>query len=271
MLELPETVQVIILAVVQGIAEFLPISSSGHLVVINALMGGEGGSLELNVVLHFGTLLAIIVFYRQRIIELLTKDRRVIPLLIIGTIPAAVIGLYLKKYHTGLLENPLLAGFMLVVTGFMLMLFTRIPNGTKKYPQLTIPPVLAIGLAQAAALLPGISRSGATIVMGTATGLERQSAATFSFLLAIPAIAGATLLEGKDMLEQGAATPVWLLATGCLIAFVVGLGALRWLVKWIEQGKLHLFMYWLIPFGFSIVVWQLYEMVRQSGEATVGL
>ena len=203
MFEVPQTAQVIILAIVQGIAEFLPISSSGHLVVLNALMGSEGGSLELNVVLHFGTLLAILVFYRDRIIKLLSDDRRVIPLLIIGTIPAGLVGLYLKKYHTDLLENALLAGFMLVVTGFLLMLFAKLPNGTKKYPQLKIPPVILIGLAQAAALLPGISRSGATIVAGTATGLERQSAATFSFLLAIPAIAGAMVLEAKDMLEEG--------------------------------------------------------------------
>lgn len=261
MFDLPEFLQVIILAVVQGIAEFLPISSSGHLVAVEALLGKHTESTELSVMLHFGTLLAILVFYRSRIISLLNEDRRVIPLLILGTIPAAVIGLYLKKYHEGLLKDPLLTGFMLVITGYILMALPKIKPGKKEYTQLAILPVMLIGIAQAFALLPGISRSGTTIVMGSLMGLKRQSAATFSFLLAIPAIGGASVLEAKDIMENGASTPIGLLAIGALVAFVVGLAALSWLVKWIEQGKLHWFAYWLLPFGFFVIVWQLYEIV----------
>ena len=234
MFDLPEFLQVIILAVVQGIAEFLPISSSGHLVAVEALLGKHTESTELSVMLHFGTLLAILVFYRSRIISLLNEDRRVIPLLILGTIPAAVIGLYLKKYHEGLLKDPLLTGFMLVITGYILMALPKIKPGKKEYTQLAILPVMLIGIAQAFALLPGISRSGTTIVMGSLMGLKRQSAATFSFLLAIPAIGGASVLEAKDIMENGASTPIGLLAIGALVAFVVGLAALNWLVKWIE-------------------------------------
>ena len=190
MFDLSEFLQVVILAVVQGVAEFLPISSSGHLVAVEALLGKHTESTELSVMLHFGTLLAILVFYRSRIVRLLNEDRRVIPLLILGTIPAAVIGLYLKKYHEGLLKDPLLTGFMLVITGYILMGLTKIKPGKKEYTQLAILPVMLIGIAQAFALLPGISRSGTTIVMGSLVGLKRQSAATFSFLLAIPAIGG---------------------------------------------------------------------------------
>lgn len=271
MFEIPQIAQVIVLAIVQGIAEFLPISSSGHLVAVEALMGSHSDSTEMSIVLHFGTLLAIIVFYRKRIVELLGEDRRVVPLLIVGTIPAAAIGMYLKAYHEGLLKNPLLTGFMLVITGFILMALNRIKPGKKTYPDLTVSPVILIGLAQAFALLPGISRSGTTIVMGALMGLHRQSAATFSFLLAIPAISGASLLEAKDILENGASTPLWLLAVGAVTAFLVGLAALGWLVKWIEQGRLHWFSYWLLPFGFFMIVWQTYEYVKEaSGFAIPG-
>jgi len=271
-IEIPEVVQVIILAVVQGIAEFLPISSSGHLVAVEALMGSHTDNTEMSIVLHFGTLLAIVVFYRQRIFDLLKQDRRVIPLLILGTIPAAVIGIYLKKNHESLLKNPLLTGFMLVITGFILMGLTRIKPGDKKYTKLTAMPVLLIGLAQAFAILPGISRSGSTIVMGALVGLKRQSAATFSFLLAIPAIGGASLLEARDIWENGASTPALHLLIGAVVAFFVGYAALSWLVKWIEQGKLHWFSYWLLPFGFFMIVWQTYEFVRraQVGELLLG-
>lgn len=261
MFDLSELLQVIVLAIVQGVAEFLPISSSGHLVAVEALLGKHNESTELSVMLHFGTLLAILVFYRSRILSLLNEDRRVIPLLILGTIPAAVIGLYLKKYHEGLLKDPLLTGFMLVITGYILMALPKIKPGKKEYTQLSLLPVMLIGIAQAFALLPGISRSGTTIVMGALVGLKRQSAATFSFLLAIPAIGGASVLEAKDIIEHGASTPIGLLAIGAMVAFFVGLAALSWLVKWIEQGKLHWFSYWLLPFGFFVIIWQLYEIV----------
>ncbi len=261
---IPEYLQIIILAVVQGIAEFLPISSSGHLVVLSELLDQRGASAELNIVLHFGTLLAILVFYRQRIRDLLTRDRKVIPLLILGTIPAAAVGLWIKANHEWILQDPLVAGFMLVVTGFLLMSLSVIPPGKKDYTELGVAGVIFIGCAQAFALLPGISRSGATIVAGNLVGLKRQSAATFSFLLAIPAIGGASLLEAREIMEHGAQTPPMFLLIGALIAFAVGLLALNWLVKWIEHGRLHYFAYWLLPAGFSIIIWQLYEILSQT-------
>ena len=267
MFEILELYQVIILAIVQGVAEFLPISSSGHLVAVEALLGNANNNTEMTIVLHFGTLIAIVVFYRRRIVELLTKDRQVIPLLVVGTIPAAVVGLYMKKYHESLLMDPLLTGFCLVLTGFMLMALPKIKPGKKTSSDLTFVSVLMIGIAQAFALFPGISRSGSTIVMGALMGLKRQSAATFSFMMAIPVIAGASMLEAKDILVNGASTPIPLLVLGVFVSFVVGLAGLTWVVKWIEQGKLHYFSYWLLPFGFFMIVWQLYEIV--SSAATV--
>lgn len=264
---IPELLQIVILAAVQGIAEFLPISSSGHLVVLAELFDHQAGSAELNIVLHFGTLLAIVLFYRKRIVELLTSDRQVIPLLIVGTIPAMIVGLWLKLEHEWILQNALVAGFMLVITGFMLMSLTTISGGKKDYTELGIAGAFFIGCAQAFALLPGISRSGATIVAGNVVGLNRQSAATFSFLLAIPAIAGASILEAREIAEHGTQTPWQYLIIGVLISFTVGLLALGWLVRLIEHGKLHYFAYWLIPFGFSVIIWQLYQILQQQGIA----
>ncbi len=255
---IPQFVQVVILAIVQGIAEFLPISSSGHLNVFQSMMGKLSESAELNIVLHFGTLLAIIGFYWKRIWALLSSDRRVIPMLIIGTVPAAIIGIYLKKMHEPLLANTLLSGLMFPITGIMLIVLSKLKQGEKEYVNMDYKTVILIGLAQAFALLPGISRSGSTIVMGSLLGLSRQSAATFSFLLAIPAILGATVLELKDIIEVGKTeTEPMTLLVGLVIAFAVGWVSLTILVKWLEAGKLHWFAYYLIPFGLAVVIWQL--------------
>ena len=175
----PETLKVILLAVVQGIAEFLPVSSSGHLVVLNELLGTGEGSVELNVILHLGTLLAILVFYWRRVVALVGSDRRLIPRLIVGTLPAAVIGLVVKRNFDHLLADPLLAGCMFPVTGALLLLLAWVKPGERDYVQLTYGQVLVIGFAQALALLPGVSRRGTTIVAGSLLGLKRQSAATF--------------------------------------------------------------------------------------------
>lgn len=255
---IPQLVQIVILAIVQGIAEFLPISSSGHLNVFQSMMGKLSESAELNIVLHFGTLLAIIGFYWKRIMALLSSDKRVIPMLILGTVPAAIIGIYLKKMHEPLLANTLLSGLMFPITGIMLIVLSRLKQGEKEYVNMNYKMVILIGLAQAFALLPGISRSGSTIVMGSFLGLSRQSAATFSFLLAIPAILGATVLELKDIIEVGKTeTPLMPLMAGLVIAFAVGWVSLAILVKWLEAGKLHWFAYYLIPFGVIVVIWQL--------------
>ena len=264
---LAEHWKVLILAIVQGIAEFLPISSSGHLVAINALFDtAADATAELSIILHLGTLLAIMVFYRKRIVELLVQDRRVILLLIVGTIPAVVVGLTIKSKFEWLTSDALVAGFMLPLTGFILMLMPRIKEGSLDYQDMGIGRAFAIGCAQAFAILPGISRSGTTIVAGALLGLKQQSAATFSFLLAIPVIAGASVLEIKDIIEDGGKTstePVLLIA-GAVVAFAVGLVSLAWLVKWVEKGKLHLFAYWVIPVGFLLIVWQLYVKVSES-------
>ena len=253
---------IIVLAVVQGIAEFLPISSSGHLVIIARLLAPEGGRdldiADLNIVLHGGTLMSILVYYWQRVWRLLGEDRRTIGLLIVGTIPAVILGLALKEYLEAILENPLLAGSLLLVTGTVLLWAVRRPPGDGRYQQMSYWTALKIGLIQAAAILPGLSRSGLTISSGLSQGLSRQDAATFSFLLAIPVISGACVLEGFDLASaEELHTPLIHLAIGALISFVVGLVALWWLVSWLEKGRLQYFAWWCYAVGIAVIIWQL--------------
>lgn len=259
----------IFLAVLQGIAEFLPISSSGHLALGSYFLSMPGEQDELSIVLHFGTLLSIVLFYWRRIWALLLEDRRVIPMLIVGTIPAAVVGVFLKKLAPDLLGIDIMKDFsaaltsalMLPITGMMLLSMPLLKPGDREYRDLSYGQVILIGCFQAFAILPGISRSGSTILAGMISGLKNEAAATFSFLLAIPAILGAMALEAKDILEAGTtSTSAPLLAVGALIAFAVGWVSLTLLVSFVNRGRLYYFAFWTIPMGLiaAIVLLQNY-------------
>jgi undecaprenyl-diphosphatase len=263
--------ETIVLAVVQGIAEFLPISSSGHLVILGAIMAQITGSVPsetptLEIILHAGTLGSILVVFWRKILALLTSDRRVIPLLVVGTLPAVVVGLTIKSLFPELLKNPLLAGAMLIVTGIMLIILGRLGHRDSAYRNMPYLGAIAIGCFQAFAILPGISRSGSTILGGRLLGLKTDDAVTFSFLLAIPAIGGATVLAIKDVLDQideGVPMEYSLaeLASGALISFVVGIFALKWLIVWSRRGRLHWFAMWCIPAGLVVIGLAYFGMV----------
>ena len=256
--------QIIVLAIVQGLTEFLPISSSGHLVIVGEILAAWSGqkppeSLNLTIVLHLGTLMSILVFYARRIVHIITEDRRTIGLLIVGSIPAVIVGLPLNHYYEKLLDNPMLTGFMLLLTGVVLLTSARCKQGTGNYQQLTLWRALAVGVSQAAAILPGISRSGTTICTGLGVGMTGESAATFSFLLAIPVIGGASLLKLKDIVFAAEpTTSVVNLLIGAAIAFAVGLVALRWLVSWLAKGRLWWFAPWCFVAGTAVLCWQLW-------------
>ncbi len=256
-------IETIILAIVQGIAEFLPISSSGHLVILGSLMqAAKSDAPTLEIILHAGTLGSILVVFWRRILNLLSSDRRVIPLLIVGTIPAVVVGLTLKYQFPSILKNPTLAGAMLIVTGVMLIVLGKLPPRQGKYQELSYLSAFAIGCFQAFAILPGISRSGSTILGGRLKGMKTDDAVTFSFLLAIPAISGATVLAIKDVVEDiGNGVPmqygIGQLLIGAAVAFVVGIFALRWLIGWSRQERLHWFAYWCIPVGCLVLTLSL--------------
>jgi undecaprenyl-diphosphatase len=255
--------RIIILGIVQGISEFLPISSDGHLVVASKLFGvftsRELGEPELLVaiILHLGTLLTILVVYWRRILQLLGQDRRVLGLIAVGTLPAAIVGLLLKEYFGDLLVDLRLTGWMLPLNGLMLLWIGKYPPGDTPYTELRYRQALLIGLCQALAPLPGISRSGTTIAAGLALGLSREAAATFSFLLAVPALTGAGVLAAIDLAgDAPTSVSAGPLLAGAFVSFAVGLLAIHWLLRWLYQGRLYLFAWWCIGVGILVLAWQ---------------
>lgn len=257
---------ILILAIVQGITEFLPISSDGHLILTKEFLTATGQPLGktqipgqflmVEIILHIGTLLSILVVYRKEVWELLTTNRRMIPLLILGTIPAAVLGLALKKLAGGVLENPYLTGVMLFLTGTLVIWGARSRPGERKLSDVTWQDALWIGTCQAFAVLPGLSRSGTTITAGLALGLNRQTAADFSFLLALPALTGAAVLELKDLSEaKEQPIPLAILALGAFCSFIVGIFALRWLIAWLRSGRFEWFGIWCYFAGTCLLLW----------------
>lgn len=255
--------EILLLAVVQGLTEFLPVSSSGHLVVIDALLFGEDAPadhsrLTVTVLLHAGTLFSVLLVYRRQVVALLKQDRRVIGLLAVGTLPAATVGLALSLAAPEVVESPLVAGCMLLVTAGLLWWGASRPVGELDYRRLQYTQALVIGLVQAAAVLPGLSRSGSTIVAGLGVGLKREAAATFSFLLSIPVIAGAVLLQSLQLARESSTllSPLAMLV-GIAVAFLVGVVALHWLLRWLNRGRLWWFAVWCLIVGLGVLTWQL--------------
>ena len=259
--------QVAVLAVLQGVTEFLPISSDGHLVVVRPLLFPAGSApqdaMDLTIVLHMGTLGSILVYYFRRTVRLLGEDRKVLWLLAVGTVPAVVLVLVCKqlldKQFEPILQNELLAGFMLPVTGLALLWAMRQNPGTREYRELTWRDALVIGVCQATAILPGLSRSGTTISAGLGLGMTRASAAIYSFLLAIPALAGAGLYEAYSLVkhQQPLSAQPTHLAIGAAISFVVGLGSIWSLERLLLHGRLQWLAWYCIVLGAVVVVRQL--------------
>ena len=259
---------VILMAVVQGITEFLPISSDGHLAITNALLETFGGQpapdlLEVTLVLHLGTLASVLMFYRQELVQLLFQDRRAILPIIVATIPAVIVGLGIEKglpdsMSKPLLESPLLAGFGFLISAGALWWSSRITQGALHYTQLPLGKAALIGVLQSIAILPGVSRSGMTISGGLGAGLKPSAATTFSFLMAVPVIAGAGLLKMLDLYKQGTTTtPIANLVVGFVVSMIVGLAALAVLIRFVQGGRLMLFVYYLVPLGVAVLIWQL--------------
>ena len=266
--------EIILLAIVQGIGEFLPISSSGHINVTNDWMVRLGSvplpePLLVNILLHFGTLFSILVVFRKRIYAtrpiwkkafvfrkriyaLLKEDRRVIPLIVVGSIPAVIVGFPMEKYCEELLESPLLTGFCFLGTAALLLFSAqkqKTETGSVVCKDMSYRTALTIGIFQAIAILPGFSRSGFTIVGGLLCKLRRDEAATFSFLLAIPIIGGVGLLKIVKMIlnyDPAQMEGLVVYSIGMVVSFFVGVASLVWLMKWLQRGKLHYFAYWLL-------------------------
>jgi len=254
-----ELIQIFIIAIAQGVTEFLPISSSGHNAVIVHIFALSGHPLtedssefiKLNILLHLGSLIAILVVFRQRILDLFSKDRRLIPILIVATIPVAVVAFPIYKFVPWIQEYLPLITVCFIITGILLLLTLQTSEGEKTCATITWTDALIIGCAQAVAILPGISRSGSTIVTGLLCRLKREEAAAFSFLLAIPVIGGSGLLECYDMIKLHGTEPSasaisdWLLLLGAFISCITGIIALVFLLDWLKKGKLWYFAIWV--------------------------
>ncbi len=264
--------QAIILGIVQGIGEFLPISSSGHLIIVGELLGSnakgspeaEKANLLFNVVVHIGTLLSVLVVYRQEIWKL-RQQPKVCLNIVLASIPAGVIGLLFKDDFERIFSTPLVVGVCWFGTAAMLLVGQRLERNETAYADLSPMRAFVIGLFQMAALLPGISRSGSTISGGLLCGMQRSSAGAFSFLMSIPVVGGAVLLEGYDVatgkVPLGEPLP---LVVGAITSFIVGMLVLKWLVRLLSQGCLHWFAYYCIAAGTLTVVWQLFAAVKSA-------
>ncbi len=249
----------VILGLVQGLTEFLPVSSSGHLVIGQRLLGVPAPGILLEVVLHAATLLSVVVVYRRRLAYLVAgavrrdpEAWRYIGLLALATVPAVLVGLFLKDAVETAFDTPIVTGLMLLVTGAIVWSTRGTGGGESRLPG----PALAagIGLAQAFAILPGISRSGATIAAGLWGRVDGVRAAEFSFLMSIPAIAGAALLQLLDM--DGAAEiggPA--LGFGFLTALLAGVAAIRSLVWLVRRQRFHLFAYYVWGVGILFLLY----------------
>ncbi|MFH0882122.1 MAG: undecaprenyl-diphosphatase UppP [bacterium] len=238
----------LILGLVQGLTEFLPVSSSGHLVFVNYLLHVESSSIAFEVSVHFGTLLAVIVYFRQDLARVIVEffrggeGRRTGWMLILASVPTAIIGLAFKDTFESLFQSPRSAATGLLVTSILLFFAERVRRGERPLGKVRIFDALLVGTMQGMAIVPGISRSGSTISAGLFSGLSRDTAARFSFLLSIPAIVGAGLVEAKDMVDLSAnfAGPA---IVGTLAAAVSGYLAIGMLMAVLRKGKLY---------GFSI-------------------
>jgi len=248
--------QVVFLGIIQGVTEFLPISSSGHLVIFQSFLEVSEG-LTLDVFLHFGTLLAVVIVFREDIAGMITlraKYKKLTYYVILGSVPAGVIGILFEDVFEELFSTVTVVGFALLVTGALLWISDRMKDEERNLKDMKLSDAVVVGLAQAFAIIPGISRSGSTIVGGLFKGLNRQLAAKFSFLLSVPVIAGATLLKTRDLVTVGLGNITLMeLIVGTLSAAIAGYFSIKLLLKLINQEKLSIFAYYCWALGLGII------------------
>jgi len=255
--------QAVILGVLQGITEFLPVSSSGHLVLIPGMLGWPDPGICYDAVVHLGTFVAVAVYFWRDIIALLvawwesvrtrkvaTTEARVAWTIIIGTIPGAIMGALLEDSFERLFGSPGTVSILLLATGVLLFVGETVGRQKRQMASLGLWDAVVLGIAQGCAIAPGISRSGATISAGLLRGLDRGTAARFSFLLGIPLVAGAAGMQVLGVLTERQGTVDWaLLVVGFAVALVSGYGAIRFLLGYVGRHGLRPFAYYCWALG----------------------
>ncbi|MBQ3108877.1 MAG: undecaprenyl-diphosphate phosphatase [Clostridia bacterium] len=246
----------IILGLAQGLCEFLPVSSSGHLVLLQNIFGVEKGALFFSVMLHVGTLIAVLVVYRKQILEMLRHPiQKKVGMLLLSTVVTTVIAFVFKDVFDQAYEGAFL-GFSFLFTAVLLILTERVGiRATKKIKDMTVLQAGFIGLMQGVAILPGVSRSGSTIAGAMYTGLERKDAADYSFLMCIPAILGSLVLELPDAISGGAGDINWLaVIIGMAVAAVSGYFAIRFMLRVITKKRLRGFAIYVAVLGVLVLL-----------------
>jgi undecaprenyl-diphosphatase len=261
--------QVVILALIQGIAEFLPISSSAHLIIAPWLLGWNDPGLTFDVALHVGTLVAVVAYFFRSWVQIilhgfgiqygtdetLRQNPRLLWLLIIGTIPGGVAGFLFEKQAESTFRSPLLIGAMMILMGVVMWVAERMGKRQRNLGAVNTTDSLTIGAAQALALIPGVSRSGVTITAGLFRNLDRVAAARFSFLLATPIIAGAALKKLYDVIKHGG-IPVDMhmpFALGIVVSGLSGLAVIAFFLQFLQRRGLYFFIYYRILFGIIVI------------------
>jgi undecaprenyl-diphosphatase len=259
----------VILGLVQGLTEFLPVSSSAHLIYFENYLGINEPQLSFTVFLHFATLLAILIFFRKDLWEILKGLREIrrpktnpstwtLFLLVIGSLPVAILGVLFKDKIEALFSNLKLVSLFLIFTGILLSFGDRIRSTHKGVLETGIIDGLIIGVAQAFAILPGISRSGATIIFGLFCGLQRKWAVKYSFFLAVPAILGATLLKLPSALSTVNLSTMSFYIAGAVTALFSGYWSLRAVLRFVQKSRLRYFAYYCVVLGLVVLFFQIW-------------
>ncbi|MBT6206066.1 MAG: undecaprenyl-diphosphate phosphatase [Alphaproteobacteria bacterium] len=255
--------QLAVLAIVQGITEFLPISSSGHLILTSQVLGWPDQGLQIDIAVHAGTLLAVIVYFWRDIMRILTgltetgraNTRPLAAMIIVATIPVGVAGFALHKFGQEGLRDPAVIAWATLGFGILLHVADRFGMTLRRMEHMSWGAAILIGFSQVLALIPGTSRSGITMTAARFMGFERDAAARFSMLLSIPVIAAATLLAGLDVHESGdlALTQATLIAAA--MSFVSAMIAIWLLMAWLRRATFAPFVYYRIALGLGLLAW----------------
>jgi len=267
-----EYIKSLILGLIQGLTEFLPVSSSGHLVLAQYFFGVEEGGVALDVVLHLGTLAAVVIYFWKDIVRLACAvpylfsskggeqkqgDKRILWMLITASVPTAILGFAFEDFLTSLYATPVAVPYTLLVTAVLMFFGNRMLNGTRRLTGMKPGNALLIGVFQGLAIMPGISRSGATIFGGLLQGFNRDEAARFSFLLSIPAILGATIFKFDEIKNLSGSYAMPMLV-GFLAAAVSGYIAIQFLLALIRRKKLYVFsIYCAVIAVISLIAYHL--------------
>ncbi|MBO8128200.1 MAG: undecaprenyl-diphosphate phosphatase [Peptococcaceae bacterium] len=251
--------QAVVLGVVQGLGEFLPISSSAHLVLTPWLFGWHDPGLAFDVALHFGTLIAVVGYFWRDWIVLLregvrgpkTKDGRMFWFLVLATVPGAAAGYLLEDYAATIFRHPILVGTMLIAMGIILYLADKLAGRAKGLYDIGLSTSLFIGISQAFAIIPGVSRSGATIAAARMAGVEREAAARFSFLLSTPIIFGAAVMQMSDISPGDLTLPFM---AGVLTSAVVGWLAIKFLLVYVTRRSFNIFVWYRMALGLFVIL-----------------